>query len=104
MQNKEPKVLYFSSSDDSTLIKIIVSAAIFHLVIAGIFVGLHYVNLKPEPELIPVFEMVQFEQPQLPTPPAPPKTQQPKQKPKPKPKVDKELPPEIKPEPEEKPE
>ncbi|MCQ2055097.1 MAG: TonB C-terminal domain-containing protein [Fibrobacter sp.] len=104
MKNDDERIKYFSSDVDSTLVKIIICAVIFHMVVVGICIGLHYVNIKPEPEQIPVFEMVQVPQPK---PPARPKTQPPPPKPKqepPKPKVNKELPPEIKPEPKEKPE
>ena len=99
--------------------KIIFCAVFFHVLVAGICFGLHYVNLKPEPEPIPVFEMVQVA-PSRPRPVAPPPERarqpeppKPKQevKPKPdvKPKVDEQLPPEPKieekkPEPEPQPE
>ena len=102
MKRVQDRILYFASGVDSTLLKIIVCAVVFHLAIAGICIAFHYVNVKPEPEPIPVFEMVQVSQPK---PPAPPKVQPPKPKPEPpKPKVNKKLPPEIKPEPKEKPE
>lgn len=105
MKQEEERIKYFASGVDSSLLKIIVVAVIFHMLIAGACIAFHYVNLKPEPEMIPVFEMVKI--PPTPQPPAPPKTQPPPPKPKhepPKPKVNKELPPEIKPEPEQKPE
>jgi outer membrane biosynthesis protein TonB len=101
MKKFQDRIQYFSSDVDSTLVKIIVCAVVFHLAIVGICIAFHYVNVKPEPEQIPVFEMVQVSEP---APPAPPKTQPPPPKPKPKPKVNKRLPPEIKPEPKEKPE
>ena len=99
MSKEEERIKYFSSDVDSTLVKIIVVAVVFHFAVAAFFIGLHYVNLKPEPEKIPVFEMVQVAQP-----PPPPKPVQPRPPEPPKPKVNKELPPEIKPEPEQKPE
>lgn len=105
MRQRKENIQYFSSRDDGTLIKIIACAAVFHLVVVAVCIALHYVDLKSEPEKIPVFEMVQV-QPPTPKPPAP-RTQPPPPKPKqepPKPKVNKELPPEIKPEPEQKPE
>lgn len=106
MSKEEERIKYFSSDVDSTLVKIIVVAVVFHFLVVAFFIGLHYVNLKPEPEPIPVFEMVQVAQPKPPAPkPVQPKPPEPKPKTEPpKPKVNKELPPEIKPEPEEKPE
>jgi TonB family protein len=106
MSKEEERIKYFSSDVDSTLVKIIVVAVVFHFLVVAFFIGLHYVNLKPEPEQIPVFEMVQVAQPKPPAPkPVQPKPPEPKPKTEPpKPKVNKELPPEIKPEPEEKPE
>ena len=99
MKRFQDRIQYFASDVDSTLVKIIVCAVVFHLAIVAICIAFHYVNVKPEPEQIPVFEMVQVSQPK---PPSPPRTQPPPPKPKPKPKVNKKLPPDIKPEPEEK--
>ena len=105
MSKEEERIKYFSSDVDSTLVKIIVVAVVFHFAVVAFFIGLHYVNLKPEPEPIPVFEMVQVAQPPPPPKPVQPKPPEPKPKVEPpKPKVNKELPPEIKPEPEEPPE
>ena len=89
------------------MVKIIVCAVVFHLLVIGICVAFHFVNFKHEPEPIPVFEMVQVQQavqprPQPPRPkpvepkPPEPKPQEPKPKPEPKPKVDQQLPPEPK--------
>ena len=106
MNQNDENIKYFASSIDSSLVKIIVCAVVFHLLVVATCIVFHYVNLKPEPEPIPVFEMVQVSQPKPPAPP-PPRTEPPPPKPKtepPKPKVNKELPPEIKPEPKEKPE
>ena len=103
MSKQEDRIKYFSSDVDSTLVKIIVVAVVFHFLVVAFFIGLHYVNLKPEPEPIPVFEMVQVAQPPKPRPVQPRPEPKPKTEP-PKPKVNKELPPEIKPEPEQKPE
>ena len=99
-------IQYFSSSDDGTVIKIIVCAVVFHLLVVGVCVAFHFVNFKHEPEPIPVFEMVQVSQvkprPQPPKPkpvepkPEQPKPIEPKPKSEPKPKVDKQLPPEPK--------
>ena len=97
MNQNDENIKYFASSIDSSLVKIIVCAVVFHLLVVATCIVFHYVNLKPEPEPIPVFEMVQVSQPKPPAPP-PPRTEPPK------PKVNKELPPEIKPEPKEKPE
>ena len=106
-------IQYFSSSDDGTVIKIIVCAVVFHLLIVGVCVAFHFVEFKHEPEPIPVFEMVQVNQvkprPQPPKPkpvepkPEQPKPIEPKPKSEPKPKVDKQLPPEQEPEPVEEP-
>ena len=105
MSKEEERIKYFGSDVDSTLVKIIVVAVVFHFAVAAFFIGLHYVNLKPDPEPIPVFEMVQVAQPPPPPKPVQPKPPEPlKPKEPPKPKVNKELPPEIKPEPEQKPE
>ena len=104
MSKPEERIKYFSSDVDSTLVKIIICAVVFHFLVVAFFIGLHYVNMKPEPEMIPVFEMVQVAPPKPPAPkPVEPPPPKPKQEP-PKPKVNKELPPEIKPEPEQKPE
>ncbi len=115
--NKKGKIQYFADGDDGMMVKIIICAVVFHVVIAGVCIGMHYVNFKQDPEPIPVFEMVQVQQQQQVTPPAPPKPKPPeppkevppepkkvKPKPEPKPKINEELPPEIKPEEEKKPE
>lgn len=107
---KEERIKYFDSGVDRTLVKIIACAVVFHMLVVAVCIGLHYVNLKPEPEKIPVFEMVKLPAPapRPRTPPKPkmeqPKPETPKPTEPPKPKVNKELPPEIKPEPEEVPE
>ena len=103
----ERNIQYFSSDDDGMMVKIIVCAVVFHLLIAGICIAFHFVNFKHEPEPIPVFEMVQVQQPVQPRPQPPrpkpvepkpeqPKPIEPKPKPEPKPKVDQQLPPEPK--------
>lgn len=118
MSERKEQIRYFSSEGDGMMVKIIICAVVFHMVIAGICIGIHFVNFKQEPEPIPVFEMVQVQQPQKvrPRPPRPkppeippePPKEQPKPdvkpKPQPKPKVNKELPPDIKPEEEKPPE
>lgn len=123
MSNRKEQIRYFSSEGDGMMIRIIICAVLFHALVAGLCIGLHYVNFKPEPEPIPVFEMVQVQQPKVNRPkvskpkppepqPEPPKEQpKPKPKPTPKPKLNKELPPEPKidekppePEPEKQPE
>ena len=113
MNQNDENIKYFASDVDSSFVKIIVCAVVFHFLVVAACIAFHYVNFKSEPEPIPVFEMVQVAQPR---PPAPPKTQppppkppepkplEPKPKEPPKPKVNKELPPDIKPEPKEKPE
>ena len=103
----ERNIQYFSSDDDGMMVKIIVCAVVFHLLVVGICIAFHFVNFKHEPEPIPVFEMVQVQQavqprPQPPRPkpvepkPEQPKPIEPKPKPEPKPKVDQQLPPEPK--------
>ena len=99
-------IQYFSSEDDGTMVKIIVCAVVFHLLVIGVCIAFHYVDFKQEPEPIPVFEMVQVNQVQpRPQPPRPkpvepkpeqPKPVEPKPRPEPKPKVNKQLPPEPK--------
>ena len=66
MSKQEERIKYFGSDVDSTLVKIIVVAVVFHFAVVAFFIGLHYVNLKPEPEPIPVFEMVQVAPPKPP--------------------------------------
>ena len=88
------------------MVKIIVCAVVFHLLVIGVCIAFHYVDFKQEPEPIPVFEMVQVNQVQpRPQPPRPkpvepkpeqPKPVEPKPRPEPKPKVNKQLPPEPK--------
>lgn len=118
MSERKEQIRYFSSEGDGMMVRIIICAVVFHMVTAGICIGIHFVNFKQEPEPIPVFEMVQVQQPTKarPRPPRPkppeippdPPKEQPKPdvkpKPEPKPKVNKELPPDIKPEEEKKPE
>ena len=111
MSEEKQHIEYFSSGDGGMKAKIIVCAVLFHVLIAGVCYGLHYVNLKPEQEPIPVFELVQVAPPK-PEPIAPPPPQKPpepiqqpeppkpkpevKPKVEPKPKVNKQLPPEPK--------
>lgn len=98
---------YFSAEGDGTLLKIIACAIVFHLLIIGICVAIHFVKFEHEPELIPVFEMVQVSMPtKVPeqVPKIPPKTEPKKEpkrsEPKPqKPKINKQLSPEPKVEP-----
>lgn len=117
MSNKNPHIEYFSDHDNGMIAKIVICAVIFHVAIVGACIGLHFVDFKEEPEPIPVFEMVQVQQPvKKPAaprvrPPEPPKQEPPpepppevKPRPEPKPKVNQELPPDIKPEEEPKPE
>ncbi len=116
MSDKKHSIQYFADGDDGMMVKIILCAVLFHVIIAGVCIGMHYIDFKQEPEPIPVFEMVQVQQQQVkpaappkPKPPEPPKEVPPepkkvKPKPEPKPKVNEELPPEIKPEEEKQPE
>ena len=61
-RNKE-KIQYFSTEDDGTLIKIIVSAVVFHLVVVLVLYGLHCIDLSKPAKEIPVFELVQMDEP-----------------------------------------
>ena len=83
MKQDEERIEYFASSVDSSLLKIIVVAVVFHMLVVGACIAFNYVNLKPEPEMIPVFEMVKI--PPTPQPPAPPNTQPPPPKLQPEP-------------------
>lgn len=110
MAKEKGQVQYFASRDNGMMFKIILCAVLFHALLVGVCIGIHYIDFKKEPEPIPVFEMVQVQQPPRvrPTPPKPkppepkPEVQEPKPdvkpKPTPKPKVNKQLPPDIKPE------
>lgn len=109
MSDRKEQIRYFSSEGDGMMVKIIICAVLFHALVAGVCIAIHFVNFKTEPEPIPVFEMVQVQKPRVskprqvrPKPPEPqpePPKEQPKPdkpKPTPKPKVNKELPPEPK--------
>ena len=54
MKESNENIQYFSTGDDGTIIKIVVCAAIFHVVVVAIFAALHFVDFKQEPEMIPV--------------------------------------------------
>ena len=60
-RNKE-QIQYFSTEDDGTLIKIIVSAVVFHVVVVAILYGLHFIDTSKPAKEIPIFEMVQVDQ------------------------------------------
>ena len=86
-RNKE-QIQYFSTEDDGTLIKIIVSAVVFHIVVVAILFGLNCIDMSKPSKEIPVFEMVQVDQlvrtaEAKPVPPEP--------EPKPTPKVEKSV-------------
>ena len=86
-RNKE-QIQYFSTEDDGTLIKIIVSAVVFHVVVVAILFGLNCIDMSKPSKEIPVFEMVQVDQlvrtaEAKPVPPEP--------EPKPTPKVEKSV-------------
>lgn len=111
MSDKNQHIEYFSNHDNGMVAKIVICAVLFHVIVAGVCFALHYVNLKSEPEPIPVFEMIQVKPEQMkpaapkvkpPEPkqelPEPPKPKEVKPRPELKPKVNKQLPPEIKPE------
>lgn len=61
-KNKE-QIQYFSSKDDGTMVKIIVSAVVFHLVVVFALYGLHCVDTSKPAKEIPVFELVQIDEP-----------------------------------------
>lgn len=61
-RNKE-KIQYFSTEDDGTLIKIIVSAVVFHLIVVVVLYGLHCIDMSKPVKEIPVFELVQMDEP-----------------------------------------
>ena len=61
-RNKE-KIQYFSTEDDGTLIKIIVSAVVFHLIVVVVLYGLHCIDMSKPVKEIPVFELVQIDEP-----------------------------------------
>ena len=60
-RNKE-QIQYFSTEDDGTLIKIIVSAVVFHVVVIAVLYGLHFIDTSKPSKEIPIFEMVQVDQ------------------------------------------
>lgn len=108
-----PSESFFKSSVDRSAWWIVFAAILFHLAIAGIIYGVNKIKIVKEPEMIPVFELVNVAAPApVPAPPPPPKAapepprppepappkQQPKVAPKPTPKpvVKPELPPEPK--------
>ena len=61
-KNKE-QIQYFSSKDDGTMVKIIVSAVVFHLVVVFALYGLHCIDTSKPAKEIPVFELVQIDEP-----------------------------------------
>lgn len=110
MSAEKEQIQYFSSEKDGMMVKIIVCSLVFHAaLIVGLYI-LHCMDSKPEPEMIPIFEMVQVapplpEQPEEvkePEPekqPEPPKEEpKPVEEPEPVPETKPELPPEPKPE------
>ena len=86
-RNKE-QIQYFSTEDDGTLIKIIVSAVVFHVVVVAILFGLNCIDMSKPSKEIPVFEMVQVDQ-LVRTAEAKPEPPEPE--PKPTPKVEKSV-------------
>ena len=62
MNRNKSQIQYFSTEDDGTLIKIIVSAVVFHVVVIGILYGLHFIDMSKPSKEIPIFEMVQVDQ------------------------------------------
>jgi hypothetical protein len=87
-RNKE-QIQYFSTEDDGTLIKIIVSAVVFHLVVVLVLYGLHFIDTSKPSKEIPVFEMVQVDQLVKTADAKPvPKEVEPEPAPKPEPKVE----------------
>lgn len=63
MKRNRDKIQYFETENDGTLFKIIVCAVVFHLAVAGTMIALHNIDLSKPSEEIPVFEMVQVDEP-----------------------------------------
>lgn len=108
-----PSESFFKSSVDRSVWKIVFAAVLFHAALVGAIYGVNKIKIVKEPEMIPVFELVNVAAPApVPAPPPPPRAApeppkppeptppkpQPKVEPKPTPKpvVKQELPPEPK--------
>ena len=63
MKRNRDQIQYFETEHDGTLIKIIVCAVVFHLAVVGTLIALHNIDLSKPAEEIPVFEMVQVDEP-----------------------------------------
>ena len=63
MKRNRDHIQYFETENDGSLLKIIVCAVVFHLAVVGTFIGLHNIDLSKPAEEIPVFEMVQVDEP-----------------------------------------
>ncbi len=120
MAEKTPKQVspsesIFLGTSDRTVWKIVLAAFIFHVAIAATIYAVNKIKIVKEPEMIPVFELVNVAAPasvpaappppppqtETPPPPEPPPPEPPKPKveqprPVPKPVVKPELPPEPK--------
>ena len=103
MKRNRDKIQYFETENDGTLYKIIVCAVVFHLAVVGTLIALHNIDLSKPAEEIPVFEMVQVDEPmKQPVAKAAPPEPEPQQAPKvePPPPAPPEPVPEVTPEPE----
>ena len=107
MKRNRDHIQYFETENDGSLLKIIVCAVVFHLAVVGTLIGLHNIDLSKPAEEIPVFEMVQVDEPvKQPVAHAPKPEPEPQQAPKvePPPPQPPEPVPETTPEPEPAPE
>lgn len=94
MKRNRDQIQYFETENDGSLFKIIVCAVVFHLAVVGTLIALNNIDLSKPAEEIPVFEMVQVDEPvKAPAAQAPLPEPEPQQAPK------VETPPEVPPEP-----
>jgi len=63
MNKNREQIQYFSTKDDGTLIKIIVCAVVFHALVVAALFALHFVDMSKPSKEIPIFEMVQVDEP-----------------------------------------
>ena len=63
MKRNRDHIQYFETENDGSLFKIIVCAVVFHLAVVGTLIALHNIDLSKPAEEIPVFEMVQVDEP-----------------------------------------
>ena len=63
MKRNRDHIQYFETENDGSLFKIIVCAVVFHLAVVGTLIALNNIDLSKPAEEIPVFEMVQVDEP-----------------------------------------